>query len=228
MLLSQSTLVSNPQTPSIQSNNRLESVILKIRTAINKWFLGHVSTNCGVFVKSAAAVIPLSKKYLAGWFGKLSMKWNGNCVLGTAMRGNLKTQPIQPGNPAMILTGSEMNGYPVVTTNLLPSDHIGFGFFEYAVLSQFGAFSMIVDPYTLATQNEVRFTGNSEYDITVLRPEAFSLGKVETAAKIYSDKTTIAFETEVNKAVTTQVVVKGINLTEAIAAKMEPTPYGYS
>ena len=77
---------------------------------------------------------------------------------------------------------------------------------------------MIVDPYTLATQNEVRFTGNSEYDITVLRPEAFSLGKVETAAKIYSDKTTIAFETEVNKAVTTQVVVKGINLTEAIAA----------
>lgn len=217
-----------------QSNLNLYDIVVEkiadsLAMLINKWLVSPtaIATNCeGVFVKSAAAVIPLSKKpYLDEVVGLETSVLNSNVngmkglyVLGTAMRGNLKTQPIQPGNPAMILTGSEMNGYPVVTTNLLPSDHIGFGFFEYAVLSQFGAFSMIVDPYTLATQNEVRFTGNSEYDITVLRPEAFSLGKVETAAKIYSDKTTISFETEVNKAVTTQVVVKGINLTEAIAA----------
>ena len=36
--------------------------------------------------------------------------------------------------------------------------------------------------------------------------------------KIYTDKTAVAFESVVNEPVSAQVVVKGINLTEAIAA----------
>ena len=136
----------------------MEKIADSLAMLINKWLVSPTLSQLTVkvfFVKSAAAVIPLSKKpYLDEVVGLETSVLNSNVngmkglyVLGTAMRGNLKTQPIQPGNPAMILTGSEMNGYPVVTTNLLPSDHIGFGFFEYAVLSQFGAFSMIVDPY---------------------------------------------------------------------------------
>ena len=54
---------------------------------------------------------------------------NGMYVLGTAMRGRLKTKPIAPNHPAMVLTGNEMNGYPVVTSNVIPADYVGFGFF---------------------------------------------------------------------------------------------------
>lgn len=222
-----------------QSNLNLYNIVVeKIADAIamllNKWLVSPtpIATDCkGVFAKDASAIIPMSKQpFLDEVVGLETTVLNSNVngmkglyVIGTAMRGRLKTKPIAPNHPAMVLVGNEMNGYPVVTSNLIPADYIGFGFFEYAVLSQFGNFSLIVDPYTLATKNEVRFTGNSEYDITVLRPEAFALGKVEVAPKIYSDKTTIAFETEVNKAVTTQVVVKGINLTEAIAAAKSGT-----
>ena len=216
-----------------QSNLDLYDIVVNqiaesIAMLLNKWLVNPtaIATGCeGVFVKNAAQVIPLSKQpFLVDVVGLETTVLNsdvngtnGAYVLGTAMRGRLKTKPIEAGNPAMILTGNEMNGYPVVTSNLIPADYIGFGFFEYAVLSQFGDFSLVVDPYTLATKNEIRFTGNSEFDITVLRPEAFALGKVETSPKIYTDKTAIALSATVNESISTQVVVKGINLTEAIA-----------
>lgn len=215
-----------------QSNlNLYDIVVEKIADAIamllNKWLVSPsaIAAGCeGVFVKNAADIVPMSKQpFLDEIVGLETTVLNSNVngmnglyVIGTAMRGRLKTKPIAPNHPAMVLVGNEMNGYQVVTSNLLPADYVGFGFFEYAVLSQFGSFSLIVDPYTLATKNEIRFTGNSEFDLNVLRPEAFALGKVEVSPKIYSDKTAVAFETVVNVPVTTQVVVKGINLTEAI------------
>ena len=217
-----------------QSNLNLYNIVVeKIADAIamllNKWLVSPtaIAANCnGVFAKDASAIIPMSKQpFLDEVVGLETTVLNSNVngmkglyVIGTAMRGRLKTKPIAPNHPAMVLVGNEMNGYPVVTSNLIPADYIGFGFFEYAVLSQFGNFSLIVDPYTLATKNEVRFTGNSEYDITVLRSEAFSLGKVEVSPKIYSDKASIAFTAVKDVPTTAQVVVKGINLTEAIAA----------
>lgn len=100
----------------------------------------------------------------------------GAYIISTAMRGKLKTTPIEEGNPKMILEGNEMNGYPVVTSNYMPKDSIGFGFFEYSVLSQFGEMNLIVDPYTGAGENEIKFVGNTEVDITVLRPEGFAVG----------------------------------------------------
>lgn len=101
----------------------------------------------------------------------------GAYIIGTAMRGKLKTTPIEPGNPKMILDGDDLNGYPVVVSNYMPADSIGFGFFEYSVISQFGEMNFTFDPITGAGENEVKFIGNTEFDITVLRPEAFVVGK---------------------------------------------------
>ena len=100
----------------------------------------------------------------------------GAYIISTSMRGKLKTTPIEKGSPKMILEGNEMNGYPVVVSNYMPQDSIGFGFFEYSVLSQFGEMSLIVDPYTGAGENEIKFVGNTEVDITILRPEGFTVG----------------------------------------------------
>ena len=102
----------------------------------------------------------------------------GAYIIGTGMRGKLKTTPIEKGSPKMVLDGDTMNGYPVVTSNYMPVDSIGFGFFEYAVISQFGNMDFTFDPITGAGSFEVIFVGNTEFDITTLRPEAFVVGQI--------------------------------------------------
>ena len=94
------------------------------------------------------------------------------------MQGKLKTTPIDLNGDNMILQNGEMNGYPVIVSNYMDEGSIGFGFFEYSVVSQFGDMNLIFDPYTQASSNEVVFVANSEFDITVLRPEAFALGQI--------------------------------------------------
>ena len=222
-----------------QTNLNLYDIVVNqiadaIAMLLNKWLVKPtaIATGCnGVFVKTAAEILPLSKRpYLDEIVGLETAVLNSNVngmkgmyIIGTPMRGKLKTTPIVPENPAMILSGNEMNGYPVVTTNLIPADCIGFGFFEYAVLSQFGDLSLIVDPYTLATKNEIRFTSNSEYDLTVLRPEAFALAKVVTSSTIYADKSSIAMTAKNGETATASVVVKGINLGANITATLGGT-----
>lgn len=226
-----------------QSNLNLYDIVVNqiadaIAMLLNKWLVNPtaIASGCeGVFVKTAAEIIPLSKQpFLVDVVGLETTVLNSNVngtnggyVIGTAMRGRLKTKPVEAGNPAMILNGNEMNGYPVATSNLIPADYIGFGFFEYAVLSQFGEFSLIVDPYTLATKNEIRFTGNSDFDITVLRPEAFALGRVETAKKLYVDVTTplAMAATKTAGTATKQIVLKGINLTAEVTAVLSTAQY---
>lgn len=102
----------------------------------------------------------------------------GAYVISTAMRGKLKTTPIEAGETKMILEGDLMNGYPVIVSNYMDANSIGFGFFEYSVVSQFGDFNLIFDPITGAGENEVKFVGNTEVDITLLRPEAFVVGQI--------------------------------------------------
>lgn len=104
----------------------------------------------------------------------------GAYVISTAMRGKLKTTPIEAGETKMILEGDLMNGYPVIVSNYMDANTIGFGFFEYSVVSQFGDFNLIFDPITGAGENEVKFVGNTEVDITLLRPEAFVVGQIPT------------------------------------------------
>lgn len=105
----------------------------------------------------------------------------GAYIISTAMRGKLKTTPIEAGETKMILEGDLMNGYPVIVSNYMDANSIGFGFFEYSVVSQFGDFNLIFDPITGAGENEVKFIGNTEVDITLLRPEAFVVGQISSS-----------------------------------------------
>ncbi len=104
----------------------------------------------------------------------------GAYIISTAMRGKLKTTPVEAGETKMILEGDLMNCYPVIVSNYMDANSIGFGFFEYSVVSQFGDFNLIFDPITGAGENEVKFVGNTEVDITLLRPEAFVVGQIPT------------------------------------------------
>lgn len=143
----------------------------------------------GVFVDAAADTIELSTKptfeevvaletAVMDKNIELDADGFGAYIISTAMRGKLKTTPIEAGSPKMILDGNTMNGYPVVVSNYMDKDSIGFGFFEYAVVSQFGDFNLVIDGITGAKANKLNFVGNTEVDITTLRPEAFVVGKI--------------------------------------------------
>ena len=145
----------------------------------------------GVFVAAASDAVPLSENptfkevvsletEVMAHNIELDADGFGAYVISTAMRGKLKTTPIEAGETKMILEGDLMNGYPVIVSNYMDADSIGFGFFEYSVVSQFGDFNLIFDPITGAGENEVKFIGNTEVDITLLRPEAFVVGQIDT------------------------------------------------
>lgn len=95
-------------------------------------------------------------------------------VMGSKMYCDLKSTPLKEGHQKMIIEDRMMNGYPVLVTDHVEGGLILFGVFGYVVVSQFGGARLVVDPITLAKKDSVQFTLNTEYDITVLRKEAFA------------------------------------------------------
>lgn len=180
-----------------QSNLDLYSIVtrqlgLGIARTLNKWLVSptQITTNGvsgveGVFLKAAPDVqfagdYPTNKEVVALETAVLDKDVDGEgfglYICSPSMAGALKSTPIEAGNPKMILEGNEMNGYQVIRTNLVPRGFIGFGFFSYAVLSEFGRSQVIIDPYTSAKKNMVEFVVNGDFDILTLRDEAFAVG----------------------------------------------------
>lgn len=125
-------------------------------------------------------------------------------VMTEAMKATLEATPRDPGSGLMICEGDKIGGYPVFCTEYInygvakqvdsvdkyngkdtekaSEEHIGAGIWAYQVLGQFGDFRFITDPYTLSGKDQVKFTLNSDWSSTTLRPEAFVLKKCKAAA----------------------------------------------
>lgn len=86
------------------------------------------------------------------------------------------------GAAEMICQNGMVNGYPVLVTNYMDADSIGFGVFSNAAIGQFGDMDLVIDPYTGAKSNVVNFVLNTDYDIVVARPEAFAIAKKKASA----------------------------------------------
>lgn len=192
-----------------QSNLDLYGIVTKqlglgIARTLNKWLVSptQITTNDvdgveGVFLKAApdiefAGDYPTNKEVVALETEVLDKDVDGEVfglyICSPSMAGALKSTPIEAGNPKMIMEGNEMNGYQVIRTNLVPRGFIGFGFFSYAVMSEFGRSQVIIDPYTSAKKNMVEFVVNGDFDILPLRPEAFSVGvNAEAELEIYGE-----------------------------------------
>lgn len=115
---------------------------------------------------------------------------------GTAMayltnakvRGKLKQIEKAANTAQFVWVGNEMNGYPAVVTNAVPSDldkgtadgicsAIIFGDFSKLFLGQWGNLDVIVDPYTLKKKAEVEITVIGYGDCQILFPGAFAAMK---------------------------------------------------
>ena len=113
--------------------------------------------------------------------GKLAYLTNAKVI------GDLKTIERASGNGRYLLDGdyTKINGYPIDWTNLVPStltkgttaskcSAMIFGNFEDLYVGHWGGVDIVVDPYTLAAQADVRFVLNSWDDTVVAEPKSFA------------------------------------------------------
>jgi hypothetical protein len=91
------------------------------------------------------------------------------------MRATLKSTPRVAGGERMIIENDMIDGVPVYVTEYAPANTIYYGYYSYALVGQFGDSTLIVDPYTLANKNQIRFTLNSHWDIKAARTQAFGV-----------------------------------------------------
>lgn len=100
-------------------------------------------------------------------------------------RGSLKTVAVTltgattvvGGASNAIWTGSEddgeMNATPSLSSNQVPNDQIVLGAFQQLVRGVWGGLNVIVNPYTLAKQDEYEVVMNMYLDFAVRHPQAF-------------------------------------------------------
>lgn len=186
-----------------QSAYDLRSIIMnEIRKAmdykLNEWFF-HAKDDDGKFTKVSKnpfeTLYPTTKltytanvtwKDLVGLETEVLTKdvdGEGCYLMNPAEYQALKYTPIVGDiYPAFMAGGQGLgnrlpNGARVEVSNHIPQGVIYYGVFDNAVVSQFGSVNFVIDGYTLATKGQIRFTANTEFDITTLRPEAFAVLK---------------------------------------------------
>ena len=182
-----------------QTNYSLQDVVLKqislgVARALNKWMFSGTAlsgASNGVFVKTKPSVEYTNALTFADIVSLESTVMDAGVDVtdGTAayvctpkVYGALKSTPKAAGAAEMICQNGMVNGYPVLVTNYMNADSIGFGVFSNAAIGQFGDMDLVIDPYTGAKSNIVNFVLNTDYDIVVARPEAFAIAKKKASA----------------------------------------------
>ncbi len=101
-------------------------------------------------------------------------------------KGRLKTLALLPVGATVTATrtlwegvlgdGSndgEMNGYRAASTNQIPNNLLLFGVFSEVIHAMWGGYDVVVNPYSLDTNAEVRITLNTFGDVALRHPQCF-------------------------------------------------------
>ena len=110
------------------------------------------------------------------------------------VNGAMKTTSKDAGSGRFILdTDGKVNGFPIEYTNQVPSNltkgnasgvcsAMIFGNWEDLYIGQWGGLDIVVDPYTLAANGDVRIILNAWNDVKVVEPKSFAAIKdIKTA-----------------------------------------------
>jgi HK97 family phage major capsid protein len=130
-----------------------------------------------------ADIVGLESIVAAADADKGSLKYLTN----SKVRGKLKlTQKFASTNGDPVWEkGNEMNGYPAVVSNIVPSNltkgsssgvasAIVFGNWSDLYVGMWGGVDFVVDPFTLAKNAEVQITANMFWDVEVARAASFA------------------------------------------------------
>lgn len=176
-----------------QSQGFIETIIKNIMPKalahlLNQVLLSRTKVNgatnlVGPFVGKNATEIELTFKDLnlmkAGIYAKGIEGENMCFVMTKATKAILEATPKDAGSGIMVCENDQVAGIPVFTSQAIGEGYIGLGDWRYQPMGLFGDIRFVIDPYTKAGEDVVRFIINADYGTKTLRPEAFALAKVK-------------------------------------------------
>jgi len=109
-------------------------------------------------------------------------------VSNSKVRGKAKTTVLESGQATYLLQNNEMNGYPFVNSNHIPSNltkgstsgacsAIIFGDFSQMVVGQWGFMDISVDDKSRKKEGYIEITANVYLDVALKQPTAFTVCK---------------------------------------------------
>jgi len=154
------------------------------RGILNKVGIGSVVGGTNGLAPAWSHIVDLESEVMIDNADGPSMAYLTNAKV----RGKLKQVEKATNTAQFVWVGNEINGYPAVVTNTVPStldkgtstgvcSAIIFGDFSKLFIGQWGNLDIIVDPYSLKKKAEVEVTVISYGDIGILQPEAFAAMK---------------------------------------------------
>lgn len=173
----------------------MKSLALAAQRAINTAILsttkpeGSASIQ-GPFVAASASskLVSIPKAYTYKDLNKLKAKLLAGgvamapvSVVHPSTYCDLEATPKDTGSGIMMIEGGKLLGYPVFISDAVPENYIGMGDFAQQAIGFTGDMRLIVDQYTKADSNVVRFILNFGLLTATLRPDAFVVGKIATA-----------------------------------------------
>lgn len=109
-------------------------------------------------------------------------------LINVMTKAKLKMTKVDQGSGLFLMNeNNQLNGYTAGVTSLVPKNLTKgtgtalsaaiFGNWRDLLIPQWGGLDITVDPYTLATEGEVRIIIQSFFDVLVQRPKAFAVVK---------------------------------------------------
>lgn len=157
-------------------NSKLESTILGSAQ-------GSTTTPAGIFYGQTPKTITTFKDICDLEAAIEDANVIGECkyVMSNKAKAALRNMPKSAKSTQLVMENGEVDGTPVLNTSNVEAQNIAYGDWNNLAIGQWGAIDLVVDPYTLAKDGQVRIVINAFFDAVILRPEAFAFGTTQTA-----------------------------------------------
>ena len=157
-------------------NSKLESTILGSAQ-------GSTTTPAGIFYGQTPKKITTFKDICDLEASIEDANVIGECkyVMSNKAKAALRNMAKSSKSTQLVMENGEVDGTPVLNTSNVEAQNIAYGDWNNLAIGQWGSIDLIVDPYTLAKDGQVRIVINAFFDAVTLRPEAFAFGTTQTA-----------------------------------------------
>lgn len=155
-------------------NSKLESTILGSAE-------GSTTTPAGIFYNQTPKTIATFEDICNLEASIEDANVIGECkyVMSNKAKAALRNMPKSSKSTQLVMENGEVDGTPVLNTSNVEAQNIAYGDWNNLAIGQWGAIDLVVDPYTLAKDGQVRIVINAFFDAITLRPEAFAFGTTQ-------------------------------------------------
>lgn len=155
-------------------NSKLESTILGSAA-------GSTTTPAGIFYGQSPKTITTFKDICDLEASIEDANVIGECkyVMSNKAKAALRNMPKSAKSTQLVMENGEVDGTPVLNTSNVEAQNIAYGDWNNLAIGQWGSIDLVVDPYTLAKDGQVRIVINAFFDAVTLRPEAFAFGTTQ-------------------------------------------------